>query len=76
MVKPLKKRTMTLDELRKRTKRTLNLCRKQLRKAPYEIGLTDEEFIESHIDPLLMDIWQDTQMEKILDAAQKRPRRP
>lgn len=76
MVEPLKSRTMTLDQLRKRTKRVLNQCKKQFLKTPYEPGLADQEFIEEFIDPLLTDIWQDTEMEKILDAAQKRPRRP
>lgn len=76
MVEPLKKRTMTIEQLRKRTKRVLNQCRKQFLKTPYEPGMSDEEFIDEVINPLLTDIWQDTQMEKILNAAQKRPSRP
>lgn len=66
-IKPLKKRIMTLQQLRQRTVRALQLCRKQFLKSPHEEGLTDEEFIDEHINPLLNDIWQDRQMEKILN---------
>jgi len=70
-IKPLEKRIMTLQELRKRTVRTLRLCRKQFLKAPHEPGLTDVEFIDEHINSLLTDIWQDRQMEKIIDEKAK-----
>lgn len=66
VVKPLKKRTMALDELQRRTINVLKKCRKRLRTPPYAVESTDEEFIYDVIESLIIDIQQDRQMLKIL----------
>lgn len=58
-VEPLKQRTMTLDQLQHRTIEVLRLMVKQLGKAPYEDGLSDNEFIAQIIDPFDADIRTD-----------------
>jgi hypothetical protein len=62
---PLKKRTMTLNDLQLRTLNFLRLCRFQLNKAPHEEGMTDEEFIENELGPFETDIYQDRQILKM-----------
>lgn len=65
-VKPLTKRTMTLNELQKRTTKVLKACIEHLRVPTHLSGVTDEEFIDAMIGPLVSDIWTDRQMLKML----------
>ena len=67
-VKPLTKRTMTLEQLQKRTIKVLQQCRKRLRTPPYAVESTDEEFIYDVIETLIIDIKQDRDMLKMLSA--------
>lgn len=60
-VKPLQKRTMTLDELQTRVIKLLKKVRKQFYRQAYEGGLSDAEFIEQWIYPLETEIDQDRQ---------------
>ena len=64
-IKPLKSRIMSLDELRTRSLYMIGECRKQLRKGPYEEGLTDEEFIENVLEDFEAQIIADIEMERI-----------
>ncbi len=59
VVRPLAKHTATLGELRNRTLLALQAAREQLRKGPYEEGLTDVEFIEMVLEPFITDIKSD-----------------
>lgn len=65
-VQPLTKRTMTLEQLQKRTTKVLKACIKHLRVPPHLSGVTDGEFIDLAIQPLIDDIWTDRQMLKFL----------
>lgn len=65
-VKPLKRRIMTLDELRAKTLDMIRCCRKQFRKGPYEDGMTDEEFIDDVLNDFECQINCDIEMEKII----------
>ena len=64
-VRPLKSRIMGLDELRTRSLCMIDECRNQLRKAPYEDGPTDEEFIENTLEDFEAKIIADIEMERI-----------
>lgn len=68
-VEPLRKRTMTLNELQVRTANVIRLVKFQFGRAAYGDGMTDAEFIEDVLDPLATDIYQDRQ---ILKDARKR----
>lgn len=59
MVKPLRKKTMTLNQLQMRTLDVLRKVKFQLQRQGYEVGMSDSEFIEQIIDPLSTDIYQD-----------------
>lgn len=65
MVEPLKKRTMTLRQLQLRTLDVLRKVRFQLGRQAHEDGMSDSEFIESVLDPLETDIYQDRQIIKM-----------
>lgn len=69
-LKPLTKRTMTLDELQRRALKVLRLTYKQFRRMPHEGGMSDEEFIEKVLVPLEIDIRQDREMIEILEQPQ------
>lgn len=62
---PLKKRTMTLNELQMRTLDVLRKVRFQFGHAPHEYGMNDDEFIDSVVEPLETDIYQDRQILKL-----------
>lgn len=64
-VEPLKKRTMTLPELQKRTVKVLKMIRTHLEDANTSPH-TDGEIIDDLIEPLLTDIRQDRAMLKML----------
>lgn len=71
MVKPLRKRTMTLEQMQVRTLKFLNLCRKQLQRMPHEPGLNDTEFIEQVVNPFRNDILQDRDVLKMAAEREK-----
>ena len=58
-VKPLTKKTMTLNELQLRTLKVLRLVRSQLNRQAHEGGMSDTEFTENVLDPLETEIKQD-----------------
>ena len=58
-VEPLKKKTMTLNELQVRTLNVIRLARFQLGRSAHEEGMSDAEFIEQVLEPLETDIHQD-----------------
>lgn len=64
-VPPLKKKTMTLYQLQMRTLSVLRKVRFQFNRAAHEDGMSDSEFIESVLEPLETDIYQDRQMLKM-----------
>jgi hypothetical protein len=66
-VKPLRKRTMTLKQLRKRTLAVLEACRRQFNHKAYQEGMSDAEFIEGPLCDLVHDIKQDIVMEGMLE---------
>lgn len=61
-IPPLRSRTMTLDELQRATLLLIRRVRKQLFKASWESGLTDEEFVDNVLFPLRDTILQDIQV--------------
>lgn len=60
-VKPLKSRTMTLEELQERTLKLIRQMRRQLNRRGFEGGLSDKEFQDQVLDvlesKLLNDKW-------------------
>lgn len=65
MIEPLKSRTMTLDELRKRTLKLIRDVRKQLHRKPWQAGPTDNEFESTVLYELEADIKQDIEVERM-----------
>lgn len=65
-VQPLRKRTMTLNELQMKTLDVLRKVRFQLGRQAHEDGMTDTEFVEQYVEPLETDIYQDRQMLKLI----------
>ena len=65
MVKPLRARTMTLDELRQRTLDLIKATRKQFRRHSWQDGMSDEEFIDKVLGQLEHQIKGDIDAEKI-----------
>lgn len=65
-VQPLRKRTMTLNELQLKTLDVLRKVRFQLGRQAHEDGMTDTEFVEQYVDPLETEIYQDRQMLKLI----------
>lgn len=61
-VKPLKKRTMTLNQLQLRTLDVLRQVRFQLGRQGFEDGMSDNEFISKILEPIETDIYQDRQV--------------
>lgn len=70
-VKPLTKRTMTLNDLQLRTLDVIRKVRFQLGRAAHENGMSDDEFIEEVLEPLETDIYQDRQMLKMIKKQRK-----
>jgi hypothetical protein len=64
-VKPLQKRTMTLSQLQLATLDVLRKVKFQLHRNACEAGMSDSEFIEQIVEPLMTDIYQDRQMAKL-----------
>ncbi len=64
-VKPLKKRTMTLDKLQLQTLNVIRRARFQLSRPAHENNMSDAEFIEQVLEPLETDIHQDRQILKM-----------
>ena len=72
-VKPLRKRTMTLDALQVRTLDVLKKVRKQFNRAGWEpSGMSDKEFIDKVVEPLQIDIQQDREMLAMLAKRKSR----
>lgn len=69
-VKPLTKSTMTLSQLQNRTLEVLRKVRRQFNKKHYQEGLSDDEFFEEVVEPLIADICQD---KEILKMAKQEP---
>lgn len=67
-VKPLTKRTMTLNQLQMRTLDVLRKVKFQFGRQAHEDGMTDAEFIKQVIDPIATDIYQDRQVLKMARA--------
>jgi hypothetical protein len=63
-VQPLKKKTMTLNQLQLRTLDVLRKVRFQFKRQAHEDGMSDEEFLDSVVEPLETDIYQDRQILK------------
>lgn len=57
--KPLKKKTMTLNQLQLRTLDVLRRVRFQFGRQAHEEGMSDSEFIDRFVEPLETDIHQD-----------------
>lgn len=70
-VRPLRKRTMTLSKLQMRTLDMIRMVRFQLRRAAHEDGLSDEEFIESTLEPFEHEIYADRQVLKMIRQQRK-----
>lgn len=71
-VQPLKKKTMALSQLQMRTLDVLRKVRFQFRRQGHEPGMTDEEFLDSVVEPLETDIYQDRQILKMKRKEQNR----
>lgn len=71
MVEPLKKRTMTLNQLQLRTMDVLRKARFQLGRSAHEEGMSDAEFIEQVLEPFETDLYQDRQMLRMLRQRNK-----
>lgn len=67
MIRPLRKKTMSLKQLQKRTLTVLRKTIKQFNRKAYEGGMSDTEFIEEVILPLETDIYQDQEMLKMIE---------
>lgn len=63
-VRPLKKRTMTLEQLQLRTLDVLRKVRFQLGRQGYEGGMSDAEFVDRVVNVLETDIYQDREILK------------
>lgn len=66
--KPLKSRTMTLAELRKRTLKFIKATRKQIHRQHWEKGPTDDEFVNGILHDLENDIKADIETERMSDS--------
>lgn len=58
-VEPLKAKTMTLEELQLRTIDLIKQVRKQLKRAHFEEGMTDNDFMRNVLEPFEHDIKTD-----------------
>lgn len=72
MVRPLKKKTMTLSQLQLETLNVLRKVRFQLNRQAHEEGMSDNEFLDEVVDPLENAILQDREIIKM----QRRARPP
>lgn len=63
--KPLKKRMMTLSQLQLKTLDVLRRVKFQFDRQAHDEGMSDGEFIDQVVDPLMTDIYQDRQMQKL-----------
>lgn len=70
-VKPLKSRTMTLNELQLETLDLIRKVRFQFNKNPYEEGMTDDEFLDQVVWPLESQIYSDRAVLKMKEAKNK-----
>ena len=64
-VKPLKKKTMTLNELQLRTLDVIRKARFQLGRSAHDNGMSDDEFIEQVLETLETEIYQDRHVLKM-----------
>ena len=71
-VKPLTKKTMTLNELQLRTLDVLRKVKFQFGRQAHEDGMSDSEFMDQVIDPLSTDIYQDRRVLKQARAETKK----
>ena len=65
MVKPLRKRTMTLNQLQMQTLDLIRKLRFQLNRKACDDGMSDNEFLEQIVDPLETAIYQDREISKM-----------
>ena len=63
-VKPLKSRTLPLDELQMKTLDLIRKLRLQLIAAPWETGMNDQEFLDQIVKPLEDKIHADRELLK------------
>jgi len=61
-IEPLKKRTMNLDQLQRKTIKVIRLMQKQLKRKHYHGGMTDEEFSDEVLNAFANDILIDRVM--------------
>ena len=71
-VEPLKSKTMTLQELQKRTLKVLKLVRKQFNRAAHEDGMSDTEFLDKVVGSLEWDIKSDRAVEKLRKSGNRK----
>ena len=64
-VTPLKSCTMTLSQLQMETLNVLRKVKFQFGRQAHEDGMSDNEFIEKVVDPLIEVIYQDRQILKM-----------
>lgn len=64
-VKPLRRRTLNLDQMHYKTLKLIRETRKQLRRMPHEPGMNDEEFIREILNPLQEQIEADREILKM-----------
>lgn len=74
-VEPLRKKTMTLNELQLRTLDVLRRVKFQFNRQAHEEGMSDAEFVDQVIDPLATDIYQDRQVLKMYAKQKKADRK-
>lgn len=67
MVKPLKARILTLEELQQETLQLIKKTRKQFNHKPHEEGMSDRDFVDLVLTPLETKIQQDIEMQKDSD---------
>lgn len=72
-VEPLRKKTMTLNELQMKTLDVLRKVRFQFNRSAHEDGMSDTEFLDQIIDPFETEIHQDRQMLKMLRKRKDTP---
>jgi hypothetical protein len=70
-VRPLKSRTMTLNELQLQTLDVLRKVKFQFGRKAHEDGMSDSEFVEHVVDPLSEKIYADRQVLKMHAAKSK-----
>jgi len=70
-VRPLKSKTMTIDELRTSVLTFMRQTRKQFNRAAHDEGMSDNEFLSHVLDPLEYRIRADRDVEAM---ARKRAR--